>query len=455
MKLEQVAKLAQQQTLSPRIMLSMKMLPLTTTELELQIARELEENPALEWVEKPLQVEAKESAPDALEHKLQIFKPFQDSQSGSQGSGEQDDYMAFVPAKAQGLTDHLEAQLQLVELPAQVRAAAQEIIGNLDKRGFLVAPKDVLRAAFSDGLAPVFDEGLAAVQNLDPAGIGAEDLRECLLIQLKREGREDSMASEIVDSHFQLLIKNKLPRIAEKMHTTVAAIKAELETLEHLSFQPGAEFGNDPNETIHPDIILEEGSQGYQLDVVNERVPKLTLSESFQKLLAQKDLDAETKAFLKKKLDAAQWIIQAIEGRSRTLKTISQAILEYQPGFLKGGPERIKPLKMQTIADAVGVHVSTISRTLKGKYMQTPWGVVSLRSFFGGGIENASGKLTATHTLKERIAGMVEREDKGTPLSDGQIADKLKAQGFQISRRTVSKYRSHMNIPPANLRKTY
>ncbi len=456
MRLEQLQKIAQKQILSPRIMLSMKMLPLTTMELSQQISQQLENNPALELVEKePLQTESGEAV-DALQEKLKLFQPFQNSRRrNSSSSNDTNDFLASIPSKTTTLYDHLTEQLHLLNISEELTAVAENIVGNLDWKGYLLAPQEELKAGLPEPFQPLFSEALSTVQGLDPAGIGAGDLQECLLLQLERYYPEAQFAQTVIRDHFQLLTNNQLPKIARKLHCSIETIQEELSKIKKLSFHPGARYSPDSTQFIKPDVTLEKGTYGFRIRVIDEKLPQVQLNDEVIQLLSRKDLTPETKYYIKKKIESAKWIMQALEGRHRTLENITQAIMEFQRGFVQSGPTAVRPLKMQTIAEAVGVHTSTVSRTIKGKYIETPWGTIPLRSFFGGSVKTDQGNTTSKHAFKQRIMDIINREDKSRPYSDGTITFKLKAQGFKISRRTVSKYRNSLNIPNVKLRKVY
>ncbi len=456
MKLELLPKLAQQQTLSPKLMVSMRMLPLTTTELELQIERELEENPALELAPQTAEVTAATLQSDVLAGRLRLFQPFQDRTGGRRPDAEEgEDYFAGVAAPAGGLAAHLQEQLRVLELAPGVRAAAEELIGNLDWRGYLVAPVEELRAQCPFHLREHFDAAFEVVRCLEPAGVGAEDLLDCLLLQCRRWRERHPLAERILREQFGPLLHNRLPQIAEATGATLAEVKAAVAHISRCAVHPGAEYASESARTIAPDVVIEEGSHGYRVRIVDEGVPRLQLSEQCRELLAREDLAPEVARYLRKKIESAQWLIQAIDGRRRTLQHIAETVLEFQQGFMAEGPGSLRPLNMRTVAAAVGVHISTVSRAIKGKYIQTPWGMFPLRSFFEGGVERDEGEPASKRSLKERIAAMIAREDKQEPLSDGDIAAKLRAQGFNISRRTVSKYRAGARIPPAPMRREF
>lgn len=456
MKIELLPKLAQQQTLSPKLMVSMRMLPLTTTELELQIERELEDNPALELALETADTTAPALPDDAVAGRLRLFQPFQDRTGGRRPDAEDgDDLFAGVAAPTGGLAAHLEEQLRMLELAPGVRAAAEELLGNLDWRGYLVAPVEELRAHCPFYLREHFDAAFEVVRSLDPAGVGAQDLLDCLLLQCRRWKERRPLSERILSEHFDALLRNRLPQIADAAGATLAEVKEAVAHIRRCAAHPGAPFARGAARAIMPDVVVEEGEHGYRVRVVHEGVPRLQLSEQCRELLAREDLAPEVSQYLRKKLESAQWLIQAIDGRRRTLQHIAETVLEFQQGFMAEGPGSLRPLNMRTVAEAVGVHISTVSRAIKGKHIDTPWGLFPLRSFFEGGVECDESEPASKRSLKERIAAMIAREDKRKPLSDGAIAAKLRAQGFNISRRTVSKYRAGARIPPAPMRREF
>jgi len=461
MKLELIPKLAQQQTLSPKMLLSMKVLPLTNMELEAELSREVAENPALELIHDSPEVPDDKpeggKSPDIISSALRLFQPFQDTtvRFGNAEGEEGEDIFADLPAPGGGLVEHLTEQISLLELDDEVRETAEEILGNLDWRGYLLFPPEEIKASLPERLRSRFEEALELVKSLDPAGVGAEDLRECLLLQLRRREEKNPDAERIVRDHFDLLLHNRIPQLAERLGRPVEEIRETLSVIGRLSTRPGAAYFEEESRRVRPDVLVEEGEHGWRVKVLKEGLPRLQLSEAFKKLLSDENLAPEATAYLKKKLESAQWLIQALDGRRRTLKDIVEAIMEFQQGFLEHGPSHIVPLRMQTVADTVGVHVSTVSRAVKGKYVETPWGTFPLRFFFGGGVREDRGGLTSRHTVKEKISEIINKEDKKDPISDGELAARLRAQGFRISRRTVSKYRTSINIPPANLRKVF
>jgi len=453
MKLELVTKLAQQQVLSPKLLLSMKVLPLTIAELESRLSQELVDNPALELAPEGA---GEQEAFEEPGRPFRLFEAVRDRPGRASGSREEeDDPIADLPARPGGLSAHLLQQIAMLELSPEVRAVAEEIIGNLDWRGYLLFPPEEIRQSLPHELKPYFDEALQAVRSLDPAGVGATDVRDCLLLQLARLPERRPRAEQIVRDHFDLLKTNRIPQLAEALGCSCQEVKEELAYIENLSLRPGASFLPDEAHPIRPDVTVEQGEHGWVVNVENDGLPRVQLSETCKRLLSDESLDPEAASFVKKKLESAQWLLQALDGRRRTLRDISEAIMEHQRAFLEHGPDHLVPLRMQTVADAVGVHVSTVSRAVKGKYIRTPWGTYPLRYFFGGGLPDGQGTQTAARVIKDKIADIIAEEDKHEPLSDGELAAKLQAQGFRVSRRTVSKYRSSLNIPPAKLRKIY
>jgi RNA polymerase sigma-54 factor len=469
MKLELTQKLQQQQILAPQMILSMDILLLTVPELEQRIEKEFSENPALEIADQP--EPADESPPPAAPtaesdvsdvfQKLDSFQSYQpyEGRSWKRSGGDDDDRLAMLQnaeGKPAGLKDMLCQQARLLGLERKVASLAEEIINNLDHRGYLLSTADEIFAAIQ-GLCTraQFDEALAAVRSLEPPGVGAEDLKQCLLLQLERDKQEYPLETEIILRHLDDLKDNKLPKIAKDLGATMEDIKDAIEIIASLDPLPGSRYELPPTIYIRPDVIVDKVDGKLEVRVENGSIPQLNISESCRKLLKESRGSPEVASFVRKKIESAQWLIQAVRQRQRTIYDIAVAMVEYQRDFMEKGPEHLRAMKMQTIADLVHVHISTISRAIKGKYMQTPWGIHEMRFFFTGGVENSQGELESRRNVYRRIGEIIEREDKRRPYSDSDIARILREGGLDIARRTVTKYREQERIPSSRLRKSY
>ncbi len=298
-------------------------------------------------------------------------------------------------------------------------------------------------------------KALEIVQSLDPPGVGGRDLKECLLLQLRRDQQTYTVETQIIEQYLEDLGANRLPKIAKALGITVEDVKAATELIASLNPLPGKLFGGESPNFIKPDVVVQEIDGKYEVRVESEHLPRLQVSSYYRDLYRQAGKDAELKKFVKKKLESAEWLIAAIRQRQSTLLRTAQEIVAIQTGFLDHGISHLKPLKMVEVAERVGVHVSTISRAISGKYIQTPRGIFDLKFFFTGGTVKSDGSMEARGSVIQRIKNLVEGEDKANPFSDVDIVNKLIESGITISRRTVTKYREAENIPSSRQRRSY
>jgi RNA polymerase sigma-54 factor len=466
MKLELTQQLQQQQILAPQMVLSMDILLLTTQDLQQRIDREFAENPALEIIdpqvkESPTDVEQpRENAEPAPFGRVESFRWDTEAASDyryrrSTGRDDKFEAMQNTEGRKPGLRDFLTQQLHLLSLTKNVQEAGEEIINNVDSRGYLTSPASELYQSLAHRVsADDFEKALSAVRDLDPPGIGAEDLQQCLLLQLERDSQDYPLETQIILNHLGDLRDNKIPKIARDLKTTIEDIREALDIIRCLDPHPGSQYDSDPPIYIRPDVHVEVNEGRIEVRVDGSSLPELSISESCRKLLT-KSRSSEVNRFVRKKIESAQWLIQAIKQRQRTLHDIATAVTSYQREFILDGPEHLRALKMQTIADIVGVHISTVSRAIKGKHIQTPWGLFEMRYFFTGGVGNAQGEVESRRNIYRRIGEIIENEDKKRPLSDSAIADVLRKDGLNIARRTVTKYREQEGVPSSRRRKNH
>jgi RNA polymerase sigma-54 factor len=472
MKLELSQKLTQSQILAPQMILSMDVLLLPVAELEARIEKEFSENPALEIAEKLGAEEKAKSAATAepAPAEAELFQRIEAIQkasayqsddwrpSRSRGSGEDDrlEMLQNTEGRPQGLKELLTQQLRLGRLERKVRETAEQIINNLDHRGYLLCPAIELQASLGQEVtAEEFERALQAVRGLDPPGVGAENLKQCLLLQLGRDRQEYPLETQIIVNHLEDLRDNKLPKIAKDLGATLDDVKEAIEIITALDPLPGARYESQPTMYVRPDIVVEKVEDRLDVRVEDGSIPQLNISECCRKLLKESRRNPEVAGFVRKKIESAQWLIQAVRQRQRTLYDIAVAMVDYQRELMEHGPTRLKAMRMQTIADLVHVHISTVSRAIKGKYMQCPWGLFELRYFFTGGVGTADGEVESRRNVYRRIGELIAGEDKRHPLSDSDIARMLKDQGLNIARRTVTKYREQERIPSSRLRRAY
>jgi RNA polymerase sigma-54 factor len=365
--------------------------------------------------------------------------------------------MSNMVARPQSLQNYLEQQLGELELSPELRRMAVRIVYSLDGNGYLTGRlEDLLDPDADEAQKNLAKEALAVVQKLDPPGVAARDLRECLLMQLTPDMLYYEELTTLVSDHLDDLHHNRLPAIERKTGFSIELINEAWEELRTLNPKPGAAFSDDHIPTVTPDVFIEPGENGtYKVRLEDGHTPSLYISPYYrQRLMSGEATDAE-KEFIRRKVNSAQWLIESIEQRRNTLAKVSQAIVDHQRAFLEKGPEFIEPLKMQQIADKVGVHVTTVSRAVDDKWMQTPRGMFPLRKFFVGGTTSATGEEIAWDAIRLKLREVVDNEDKSNPLSDDELVVELAKHGLTVARRTVTKYRKAMDIPSSRQRRDW
>jgi len=464
LKLEQ--KLSLKQVLTPQLIQSLQLLQIPKLELATELRAELEQNPVLEIIESEQEIDESDLDRE-LDKELDDWDRFASgltlygSQLPENDPDEEDVDPYFGVSNEKTLDEFLIEQLTLITKDDRTYKLVEFIIGNLDKKGFLSTTDENLRDAAEKlqivepppTLAEI-TEAIEIVQGFNPVGIAARDLRESFLIQLRVKGMENSLAWEIVSEHFDELKRKNIPQLADILGASIEEVEAAMEILGTLSFAPAADYTIDTNGTIDPDLIIEKVQGRWIVRYNSAGIPELRISKEYRDMLKKRNtLDQETKKFLSKKLNSAQWRIQSLHQRQDTMVRTMRAILHHQFPFFENGPGNLLPLKMEEIADEVEVHPATISRVVRDKYVQTPYGVYSLRHFFGGGLATDSGEDIATTNVKRRIRAIVEDESPAKPYADQKITEMLNNEGIKIARRTVAKYREEMGIPTARMRK--
>jgi len=299
---------------------------------------------------------------------------------------------------------------------------------------------------------------LELVQKLEPAGIGARDLQECLLIQMAQSGQDMSFESALISEHMNELLENHLPDIAKKMNCSMETINRAIERMSKLDTSPGLQIGRDQNHPITPDVIVElsEDSDQYSVRLPDSNLPHLKVNNYYSRMAKDSGVADKTRKFLQNNLRSAQWIMDAIEQRKNTLLRVTRAVVKFQRDFFEKGKQHLQPLPMAKVAEEVGVHLATVSRAVSGKYVQCPQGILPLRKFFCGGREDATGRARSWEAIRAKLQQIIDEEDKTKPLSDDQIRMRLQEAGIEsLARRTVAKYRKLLNIPAARFRKKY
>ena len=352
------------------------------------------------------------------------------------------------------LQEHLIRQAELIDADDKVQAALRHLVGGLDERGFLTQTPS--EAALQAGLPlEAAQEAARILKTFEPAGIGAADLGECLLLQLRAQGKGESLAARIVRDHFDLLTRRRIPEIARKTGVHLDDVQDAIGEIGRLDPAPGRKFAEDNNRVVVPDVAVEKDGDEWKIHLNNDYIPRLRISNTYKEMIARGALTKQERDYLRERMRSGKFIINSIEQRQQTIERITREILKVQRDFFEEGVHKLRPLTMTQIADAVGVHETTVSRAIANKYIRTPHGVFDMKFFFTPGYENSTGEAVSNKSVKEMINELVTLEDKARPLSDQELVAKLKDKGIKIARRTVAKYREELGLLPSNLRRDY
>jgi RNA polymerase sigma-54 factor len=489
-------RLTQSLVLAPQLQQSLALLQAPTLELKALVEQELQQNPVLE--ETPVAVtelQEKEIADPDQPEKVDPAEPpgdlAFDPAAEKNASEPVDDFQAEFdrlvqldqewrdhfaqtnfPTRAsaeeeekrQFMFDSLVAGTSLQEvlleqtrespLPQDLWPVAEMLIGNIDEYGYLKATIDELTVSTGVGSEKIL-EVLKVIQTFDPPGVGARDLRECLMIQLERSGQQTSLEYRIVNEFMEALGKRRIPEIARGTGTEVDEVQDALENIARLEPRPGRAYLSDNDQYILPEVFVQRSGGDYVVTTNNEHIPHLRISNTYKDLMAQSEHSAEVRNYIREKIRAGKFLIKSLHQRQQTILNIAREIVKRQHDFMEKGVAALKPLTMVQVAQVVGVHETTVSRAVSGKYMQTPQGIFEMKYFFTAGIQTANGDGMSNTSVKDMIAEIFKSEDSSKPLSDQEVVRMLKEKGIVIARRTVAKYRTELNILPSNLRKVY
>lgn len=365
---------------------------------------------------------------------------------------ERPSFEAFLPAPVT-LADYLQQQLSLVVLAEEVRDAADAIIGNLDENGYLTLSLEEI-AASGEFTLETLREALQVVQSLDPAGVGARDLQECLLLQLASRNARGGVAWQIVSQHLHLLEAHKLKELARALGRPLEHVQVAVNVIRHLDPRPGLRFSPSGARHVEPDVYIFKEGDEFIIQLNDDDIPQLRLNTDYRQMLRRDEVpDKDVRNYVKDRYASALQLIKNIEQRKQTILKVCQAIVRRQAAFLEHGIDHLKPMMIKEVADEIGVHPSTVSRAVANKYAHTPHGVFELRYCFSEAVQGPSGAETPLLILKRKVKKMIEEEDPAHPLTDEQIAQRLRAEGIQVTRRTVAKYREDMKIPSTHHRR--
>jgi RNA polymerase sigma-54 factor len=473
-------RMDQRMILAPRMIQSMEILQLPIMALQERIEQELEENPVLEsqelsgeeqppdaQVEEDLEPQpAVETEPAAANPETELVidesgnneldfdrlealsRDWEDhfneehrlSRGGLDEEGDKKhDAMQNMPSRPQSLQDYLEQQLTFVDVPQEQLNLIRFLITHIDEKGYLSSPLEsiIANANYERPITlPEAEAALRIIQKMDPPGVGARNLSECLLLQLTPETPYRDVLRTLIEHYLDDIKHNRLPVIQRRSGYDLNTIKAAIEALKHLNIHPGAQFTAENIPYVVPDIAVERTDDGeYSVRLLDDWLPNIFISRRYMDLYREKGNDPKTREYLKRKIQAAQWLMESIEQRRNTLEKVTRAIIQHQRAF--------------------GVHVTTVSRAVDDKWVQTPRGIFPLKRFFGGGTQTTTGEEVAWETIKQKLLEIIEKEDKSNPLSDEELVNKLQEAGYPVARRTVTKYRKMLSIPSSRQRKDW
>ena len=479
--------LQQRLVMTPKLQQALKLLQMPTLELQLVLKQEVLQNPLLEEVddadldsdeEEPAEAEEaaeskaeeqeaksepadNEESEEAKKERLEVDDYFESSFGSGDGFANEEsreDFVERVPVAKQSFSEYLMSQLRLATKDEMVLAIGEYIVGSLDDSGYLTASLDEVARAFKfpAGGTEDVEKVLTIIQSFDPVGIGARDLKECLLIQLEAKGMGDTLAARIVRDHFEEFKQRKYLDLSKALKVPLKEIQEQSHVIGTLNPKPGLDILVDEPKYVIPDLVVDRVGDRLVVSLNDRNIPRLRISQSYRDELQQNvELDSEAKDFIQSRLKNAKWLIQTIEQRRRTMIKVMEAIVEEQREFFEKGAVALRPLTLQQVAGKISMHESTVSRVTTNKYVQTPRGVYVLKYFFSSSLSTEDGNEVSAKSAKMNIKGIIAKEDIRRPLSDQKIADILKKDGLIIARRTVAKYREQLGILPARHRKQY
>jgi RNA polymerase sigma-54 factor len=478
--LYQGTQLRQEMKINPRLYQAMDLLYMPLLDLQAHIKQELLNNPFLE-LEEPVATEeeaVKETAAAEEEKEKEEQIDWEEilldgfEAGGRRLEHEEKEYYEPVPVETRDLADHLRDQLVLLRLSPRQMLLGEEIIGNIDDDGYLACSLAEVVESLNEWVRAEGDqwaeEGetvepftiaeaedmLRVIQGFEPAGVGARDLRECLLLQLQDAGKEEGLAYRIVRDHFDQLINHRWSEISKELSITPKDVQAAADDVAKLDPKPGLKYSSPADNYIIPDLVVEKIDGEYLVFLNDTSLPRLKLSRTYREIAKDKNkFKGENKEFISNQLNSANWMIQAIEQRRQTMLKVMSFIVDRQREFFEKGVQYLKPLTLREVAEVINMHESTVSRVTNEKFVQTPRGVLPLKFFFSSGLSTTSGEDVSARGIKAKIQKLVSEEDPKRPLTDQAIVNILKEEGIQIARRTVAKYRDQLGILSARMRK--
>jgi RNA polymerase sigma-54 factor len=490
--LSQSTSLRQELKINPRLYQAMDLLYMPLLDLQQHLKQELLINPFLELIEPEDDEEeaAEEGEEEAAGSTEMVEPPAPEGEPakeneidweeilldgfdtpGHREEHEEKEYYEPVSVEQRGLDDHLRDQVSLLELTPRQLFLAEEFIGNIDENGWLACSLDELLGGINEAVTQAAEEAgrdedvplytmeeaeamLATIQSLDPPGVGARDLRECLLIQVREADREETLEGRLVRDAFDELISHRWSEISKRFQVSVTEVQEAADEVAKLDPKPGLRYSNATDNYIVPDLVVDKIDGKYLVFINDANLPRLRLSKVYQEIARDKrKFDTESKEFISSKLNSANWMIQAIEQRRQTMLKVTNYIVDKQRDFFEKGVQFLRPLTLREVAEHIGMHESTVSRVTNEKFVQTPRGVLPLKFFFSSGLSTTGGEDVSARGIKDQIEKLVAGENAKNPLTDQAIVAILQDQGVHIARRTVAKYRDQLGVLSARMRK--
>jgi RNA polymerase sigma-54 factor len=473
-------KLSQKLIMTPSLQQAIKLLQLSKLELQEVLNQELLENPLLE--ETAEEVKPEEAEAETTDQKTEAddeAKKVEDKEKDKEkDSFDEIDYDAYFQdyieygynprmgeeheefpientlTRPPNLTDHLTWQLMMSDASPRIKEIGVFIIGNIDEDGYLRATNEEVMAAAQYSAAEV-DQALRAIQSLDPIGVGARDLRECLLLQLEFLEVDNPLVETIIRDHWDMFMQRHFAQLAKALGIDMKTLEGIVEVIKHLDPKPGRKYSNERAIYVEPDVYVQKVGDDYVIVLNEDGMPKLRINGSYRAMLNSMDAkrDSETVNYIKDKIRSAVWLIKSLDQRQRTIYKVAESIVKHQREFLEKGIDYLRPLVLRDVADDIQMHESTVSRVVSNKYMHTPRGLFLMKYFFHSGIDSDTGEDISSLTVKKKIQSYIDGEDPRKPLSDSKIMKILNDEGINIARRTVAKYRDELNIPSSTDRK--
>lgn len=444
--MNQIQKLTQSQIFAPQLAQSLEILQVPALELRKVILQEMQSNPTLEEI--PLEEDFSKLSND-FEYDIPKCGNYNEEEA------KRHQFVMDSLVIEESLEDHILEQAKLFDWSSEQLKALEFLIGNLDEKGFLtISLKDIAKQ--SNLSEKMFKDTLQLLKFLDPVGIGSRDIQECLLIQLEALGKKKSLSAEIVKNYYPLLLKRKIPEIAKQLSSSIEVVQDAIEEIASLDPAPGRKYGENTNRTVLPDAIIEKINDQWIISLNDEYIPKLQLSKTYKDFIAKGQLSEKEKTYIREKMKAGRFILNAIDQRQKTVQKITEAILHFQNDFFEKGTTALHALTMTQVGDYLSIHETTVSRACANKFLATPYGIFPYKYFFTSGFKNQNEKQNIANIgIKEAIFKIIQSEVPNKPFSDQKIANILAEENLSVARRTVAKYREELGIASANLRRKY